>query len=71
LSLKNLDKATGYTRHFFIPKMWQIGSAQNCRVVSRNVIALGRRSELLVFHGFLDFEEKVLFGVEDGAGALT
>lgn len=59
ISLKNLSKATHYTRHFFIPLAWRTGANMVTKIVSKTVVAFGRGEQLFVFHGFLEFEEKV------------
>ncbi|KAK1772835.1 hypothetical protein QBC33DRAFT_522616 [Phialemonium atrogriseum] len=54
-----------YTRHFFIPRTWQFGSDLLIRVVSRSSVVFAHRDDLVVFHGLLDLEEKVLIGDGD------
>jgi WD40 repeat protein len=59
ISLKNLDKATHYMRHFFIPLTWRTGADTVTKIVSKTAVAFGRGEQLIIFHGFLEFEEKV------------
>lgn len=59
ISLKNLDKATHYMRHFFIPLTWRTGADTVIKIISKTAVAFGRGERLLIFHGFLEFEEKV------------
>lgn len=59
ISLKNLDRATSYTRYFFIPPTWHTGGNVVIKVISKTAVAFARGEKLIVFHGFLEFEEKV------------
>jgi hypothetical protein len=62
LGVKALGSAKSYTRHFFIPSVWQTGGETLARVVSkRNTVVFAYRDELAVFQGFLDFEAKTFF----------
>jgi hypothetical protein len=66
VSLKDLQKAGDYTRHFFVPRSWMVGEALLLGLIPRsNSIAMAYQDDLLVFHGFLDLEEKFPF-VSDG-----
>lgn len=81
ISLKSLA-ATGmtsskskdhYTRHFFIPSVWQTGSGELiAKVVNKNTVVMAYRDEVVVFNGFLEFEHKTEFvdheGCEGAAG---
>jgi WD40 repeat protein len=68
VSLKNLNGATYYTRHFFIPLTWHTGGDIVLRIISKNAVAFARGEQLIVFHGFLEFEEKVAL---EGENALA
>jgi hypothetical protein len=70
LGLKNLLHATHYTRHFFIPLTWHVGDTLVISVLSKTAVAFARGEDLIVFHGFLEFEEKVLLE-EDSKTALV
>lgn len=59
ISLKNSKGLKSYTRHFFIPATWRTGSNPVIKVISKTALALGRGEQLFVFHGFLEFEEKI------------
>ncbi|KZL79517.1 hypothetical protein CI238_05843 [Colletotrichum incanum] len=59
INLKHLKQTTHFTRHFFIPLMWQTGTDIVIRIVSKTAVAFGRGEQLIIFHGFLEFEEKV------------
>ncbi|KAK3900319.1 hypothetical protein C8A05DRAFT_36046 [Staphylotrichum tortipilum] len=60
---KDKEKEKGYyTRHFFIPSVWQTGGEVMARVVSKGTVAMVYRDEVVVFQGFLEFEEKCAFG---------
>ncbi|KAK3955712.1 hypothetical protein QBC32DRAFT_377094 [Pseudoneurospora amorphoporcata] len=61
INLKNLDRATSYTRHFFIPPTWHTGGNVVIKVISKTAVALARGERLIVFHGFLELDEKVFF----------
>ncbi|KAK1764935.1 hypothetical protein QBC33DRAFT_545297 [Phialemonium atrogriseum] len=50
-----------YTRHFFIPPLWQTaGGGPIVRVVSKSSVVFAYRDDLIVFDGFLGFQHKVL-----------
>lgn len=61
LSIKTLSNPTFYIRHFFIPPFWQTGSDASIRIVSKNSVAFAYRDSLIIFHRFLDVNEKVHF----------
>lgn len=58
---KGLSRAKEFTRHFFVPQTWMAETNLLIRLVGKSSIALVRRDELAIFHGFLEHEEKVLF----------
>ncbi|KAF6832531.1 hypothetical protein CMUS01_06897 [Colletotrichum musicola] len=60
INLKHLSETTHFTRHFFIPLTWRTGTDFVIKVVSKRAVAFGRGEQLFVFHGFLEFEDKVL-----------
>jgi hypothetical protein len=64
IGLKSLRLATHYTRHFFIPPTWHMGGDVVVGMVSKTAVAFARGEQLIVFHGFLEFEEKVPLGEE-------
>lgn len=59
VGLKNLRQTTHFTRHFFIPPTWHMGSEVVIGLISKTAVAFARGEQLIVFHGFLEFEEKV------------
>ncbi|KFA78743.1 hypothetical protein S40288_01623 [Stachybotrys chartarum IBT 40288] len=59
ISLKTLSQSTHYRRHFFIPLTWRTGYGSVMKIISKTAVAFGRAEQLVVFHGFLEFEEKV------------
>ncbi|KAK7953653.1 hypothetical protein PG996_014546 [Apiospora saccharicola] len=59
LSAKQLPSVKSYTRHFFIPPLWQVGNDFASRVLSSKSLAFAYRGELVIFNRFLEFEEKV------------
>jgi hypothetical protein len=63
ISLKNMQDANHYSRHFFIPLTWRTGPEVVIRVLSKSTVAYGRGEQLVVFQGFLDFDEPVPFRV--------
>ncbi|KAK4656243.1 hypothetical protein QC762_309600 [Podospora pseudocomata] len=68
ISLKNLPSSKSYTRHFFIPSVWQTADGQGpmAKVVSKgSSVAMVYRDEVVVLSGFLEFEHKTVFGVCD------
>ncbi|KAJ5622908.1 hypothetical protein N7490_011513 [Penicillium lividum] len=60
IGLKNLNTAIHYTRHFFIPPTWRTG-VDVIKIISKSTVAFGRGEWLIIFHGFLELEEKVSF----------
>lgn len=65
LSIKTLSDPKFYTRHFFIPPFWQTGSEASIRIVSRNSVAFAYRDDLILFHRFLDINDKIFFDEVD------
>jgi hypothetical protein len=61
ISLKAITDIKYYTRHFFIPLTWQTGAELSLSIISKSSVAFAHHDQLVVFHGFLEFEEKVLF----------
>ncbi|KAK4186217.1 hypothetical protein QBC35DRAFT_501687 [Podospora australis] len=68
VSLKSLQEAIQYTRHFFIPPTWHTGGDVVIRILSKSAVAFARNEQLFVFHGFLEFEEKVAMVRPDSNG---
>jgi WD40 repeat protein len=65
VTLKGLQSAVEYTRHFFIPGSWMVGEHLLLRLMAKsNSVAMAHQDDLLVFQGFLDLEEKVAFAME-------
>lgn len=62
MNMKDLH-AEHYSRHFFIPYTWRIGSELVLKIISKDSVAFGRRGVPIIFHGYLHFENKVKFGV--------
>ncbi|RYP51646.1 hypothetical protein DL768_003044 [Monosporascus sp. mg162] len=61
IGVKAIADVKFYTRHFFIPLAWQTASELALKVITKNSIAFAHQDQLKIFHGFLDFEEKVYF----------
>ncbi|RYO99334.1 hypothetical protein DL764_006835 [Monosporascus ibericus] len=61
IGVKAIADVKFYTRHFFIPLAWQTASQLALKVITKNSIAFAHQDQLKIFHGFLDFEEKVYF----------
>lgn len=61
LSLKTLPILKSYTRHFFIPALWQTGTDFDLvgTVVPSKSIAFAYKDELVIFYSFLEFEDKI------------
>lgn len=66
VALKNLRQATHYTRHFFIPPTWYQGAEVVIEMVSKSAVVFSRGEQFVVFHGFLEFDEKVMLQVLGG-----
>ncbi|RYP11555.1 hypothetical protein DL765_007744 [Monosporascus sp. GIB2] len=62
IGVKAIADVKFYTRHFFIPLAWQTASQLALKVTAKNSVAFAHQDQLKIFHGFLDFEEKVYFG---------
>ncbi|RYP77578.1 hypothetical protein DL769_003351 [Monosporascus sp. CRB-8-3] len=62
IGVKAIADAKFYTRHFFIPLAWQTASQLALKVITKNSVAFAHQDQLKIFHGFLDFEEKIYFG---------
>ncbi|RYP71986.1 hypothetical protein DL771_004455 [Monosporascus sp. 5C6A] len=62
IGVKAIADVKFYTRHFFVPLAWQTASQLALKVITKNSIAFAHQDQLKIFHGFLDFEEKVYFG---------
>ncbi|KAK4172588.1 hypothetical protein QBC36DRAFT_72161 [Triangularia setosa] len=68
ISLKHLPSSKSYTRHFFIPSVWQMADGQGpmAKVVGKgSSVAMAYRDEVVVLSGFLEFEHKTIFGTCD------
>ncbi|KAH9893768.1 WD40-repeat-containing domain protein [Xylariomycetidae sp. FL2044] len=62
IQAKTMESVDHYTRHFFIPLTWQTGLEEPIlRVISKSSVAFAHQDRLVVFNGFLDFEEKIFF----------
>ncbi|KAK1719404.1 quinon protein alcohol dehydrogenase-like superfamily [Colletotrichum acutatum] len=59
ISLRNIADAHHFTRHFFIPLTWRSEVDAVVKIVSKTAIAFGRGEHLMIFHGFLEFEERI------------
>ena len=59
IGVKAIHNVKFYTRHFFIPLTWQTASELAIKAISKSSIAFAHQDQLKIFHGFLDFEEKV------------
>ncbi|KAK4043380.1 hypothetical protein C8A01DRAFT_43694 [Parachaetomium inaequale] len=65
VTLKGLQSAVEYTRHFFIPGSWMVGERLLLRLMAKsNSVAMAHQEDLLIFQGFLDLEEKVAFAMD-------
>ncbi|RYO92405.1 hypothetical protein DL766_000375 [Monosporascus sp. MC13-8B] len=62
IGVKAIADVKFYTRHFFIPPAWQTAPQLALKVITKNSVAFAHQDQLKIFHGFLDFEEKVYFG---------
>ncbi|KAK8058994.1 hypothetical protein PG994_009442 [Apiospora phragmitis] len=68
LNTKHLPSVKSYTRHFFIPSLWQVGSELAGRVLSSKSLVFAYRDELVIFNRFLEFEAKVDLRTEERGG---
>ncbi len=71
IGLKSINSASSYTRHFFIPTTWQTGVDPIISIVSKSTVAFGRGEQLILFQGFLEFEDKVVFNEENNLAEQT
>jgi WD40 repeat protein len=60
VGLKNWGHATHYTRHFFIPPTWHMGDVA-IGMISKTAVAFAMGMQVIIFHGFVELEEKVPF----------
>lgn len=68
INTKDVQSAEYYLRHFFIPFTWRSGTDLVLRLLSQGNVAFGHLNEMVIFHGFLDFEEKIYFDRRSHAG---
>ncbi|KAK7723043.1 hypothetical protein SLS63_009072 [Diaporthe eres] len=61
LSIKNISEAKSYTRHFFIPPFWRVRGDFMIKVVAKNSLAIAHKDDVVVVHGFMDFNYKMDF----------
>lgn len=60
MSMKTIADPTSYTRHFFIPPLWQNGRESIATVLaSRKSVAFAYRDELVIFQDFLEYAQKI------------
>ncbi|KAI3327538.1 hypothetical protein HD806DRAFT_483191 [Xylariaceae sp. AK1471] len=59
ISLRAITDIKHYTKHFFVSLTYQAGVELSLSIISRSSVAFAHHDQLLVFHGFLEFEEKV------------
>lgn len=62
IDVGGIDQKNAYTRHFFVPFTWHSVGELLFRTTVKGTIAFARRDELVVFHGGMDFVERVDFG---------
>lgn len=62
IDVGGIDQKNAYTRHFFVPYTWHSVGELLFRITVEGTIAFARRDELVVFHGGMDFVEKIDFG---------
>ncbi|KAL8647803.1 MAG: hypothetical protein Q9226_006278, partial [Calogaya cf. arnoldii] len=60
-------KERAYTRHFFIPYGWHCSGELIFAITAKGGIALVRKDGIAVFHRGLDFEDRVVFGMDGDA----
>jgi hypothetical protein len=58
-SFKSLPSLKSYTRYFFIPPLWQVGTDFVGAILSSKSVAFAYRDEPVIFKEFLEFEDKV------------
>ncbi|KAK4211569.1 hypothetical protein QBC37DRAFT_11651 [Rhypophila decipiens] len=61
LSLKSFPDLKSYTRHLYIPPFWRAGGDFLVKVVAKDTLAIANRDDLVIVHGFLNFEHKFQF----------
>jgi hypothetical protein len=59
IGLKSLRQTTHFVRHFFILMTWHLGGDTAIGLISETAVAFAKGEQLVVFHGLLEFEEKV------------
>ena len=61
MSLRSFPEPTSYTRHFFIPPFWRTEGEFLVKIVAKNSLVIANGDDLIVVHGFGDFEHKLFW----------
>ena len=59
MSLRSFPEPTSYTRHLFIPPFWRTEGEFLVKIVAKNSLVIANGDDLIVVHGFGDFEHKL------------
>ncbi|KAK4185794.1 hypothetical protein QBC35DRAFT_475993, partial [Podospora australis] len=61
VEVQEMERASHYKRHFFIPPTWYKGDQYTIAILPESTVVFTRSDEVIAVQGFLDFEEKVPF----------
>ncbi|KAI4233178.1 MAG: hypothetical protein LQ349_004568, partial [Xanthoria aureola] len=67
IGVEKMTKERAYTRHFFIPYGWHCSGDLIFAVTAKGGVALVRENGIAVFHRGLEFEDRVVLGMDDNA----
>lgn len=60
MSLKPFPEPKSYTGHLFLPPFWRTDGEFLVKIVAKNSVAIANGDDLILVHGFGDFEHKIL-----------
>lgn len=67
IGVEKMTKERAYTRHFFIPYGWHCSGDLIFAVTAKGGVVLVRKDGIAVFHRGLEFEDRVILGMDGGA----
>ncbi|KAI4105006.1 MAG: hypothetical protein LQ339_003623 [Xanthoria mediterranea] len=67
IGVEKMTKERAYTRHFFITYGWHCSGDLIFAVTAKGAVALVRENGIAVFHRGLEFEDRVVLGMDDNA----
>ncbi|KAL8787816.1 MAG: hypothetical protein Q9213_002003 [Squamulea squamosa] len=64
ISVESFARERAYTRHFFVPYSWHCSGELMFAITAKGSIVLVRKDGIAVFHRGLDFEDRVILGMD-------